>query len=856
MSTTKTMNIRDFLLTSFLVLSSSMTASAKDIKVDKFRIAGPFKLVAPVMVDSVKHDSSKFDSKSLLDSSVNLDILKSATQTVDSVLPKNDSEAYSMLLLQSSFSHINFVKAKVDVKKLKNYKLFIDGKETAAGSDISLLPATHDIVIKCLQAPKSADTCLVNIVTEKPELITVLGVDKQENGMKLLDNKTVVNAKISGHIKPSGDGLYYIQVDYQRFPDNSTEWTYILKETKTHRVALKTKKNISWVSNTPHTFQSYNDTKEGRALIFTDAQTLKETVVCEKMPKDQVALLPNHKKAIVSKVQEGPKADEDKHIYYHPDDRIPGWRSRLSYSLFDLETGVTTPLTFGNRNISLLDISADSRKALFAVSTSDITHMLRTDYQTLLQLDLETMAVDTLIAKDYFMGACKYSPDGKQIAISANAEFANRIGCVLPADKFPNQYEYEMFLLDVSKSLSANSADITPLTKDFNPSISNFAWSKYDGNLYFSADDGECLNVYKLEFAADKKTKGKNYSDYKITKFDLPYPYVSHFYLADNAPFMGVSACDIVDLGKTYWVNTKTMKASMIEDVHQRELADYAKPTVRDFSFKNSEGYDIPGFYILPPGVDEATAAKGSYPMLVYYYGGCSPVSKAFSTSYVFQVLASRGYVVYILEPRGCAGLGQEFGSWHGNTAGDPQTKDIIEGTQAFLKAHPYVNEKKLGCFGASYGGFMTQYLLTKTNMFSCGWSHAGISNHTSYWGYGYWGYTYSQVSMPGSYPWKDKQLYVDHSPLFNADKIKTPLLFTHGLNDRNVPPIESSQLYTALSLLGTPTAYVTFQGEEHHVKNYTRLLNWQHTFMAWFDRWLKDDATWWNELYKEPELR
>lgn len=278
-------------------------------------------------------------------------------------------------------------------------------------------------------------------------------------------------------------------------------------------------------------------------------------------------------------------------------------------------------------------------------------------------------------------------------------------------------------------------------------------------------------------------------------------------------------------------------------------------PELKEFNFKNSEGYAITGCYLLPPGLDEQTAEKGKYPMLVYYYGGCSPVSRNFSTSYSFPALAAQGYVVYILQPRGCAGFGQEFGSWHCNTAGDPQTRDIIEGTKAFLAAHPYVNEEKLGSFGASYGGFMTMHLQTKTDMFAAAWSHAGISNHTSYWGFGYWGYTYSQVSMPGTYPWSDKQLYVDRSPLFNVDKIKTPLLFTHGTDDRNVPPIESSQMFTALRLLGKQAAYVTFQKEGHHVQSYNRLMNWQNTFMAWFAKYLKDDSSWWDSIYKEVKL-
>ena len=99
--------------------------------------------------------------------------------------------------------------------------------------------------------------------------------------------------------------------------------------------------------------------------------------------------------------------------------------------------------------------------------------------------------------------------------------------------------------------------------------------------------------------------------------------------------------------------------------------------------------------------------------------------------------------------------------------------------------------------------------MMTKDNPFACGVSHAGISDHTSYWGEGYWGYSYSETSAANSYPWTRKDLFVDRSPLFNADKIKKPILFTHGTADTNVPVGESIQMYTALRLLGVPTAFI-----------------------------------------------
>ena len=241
--------------------------------------------------------------------------------------------------------------------------------------------------------------------------------------------------------------------------------------------------------------------------------------------------------------------------------------------------------------------------------------------------------------------------------------------------------------------------------------------------------------------------------------------------------------------------------------------------------------------------------------MIVYYYGGCSPTSRYFGGNYPFPLYASKGYVVYVIEPSGAAGFGQEFASRHVDTAGDGVADDIIEGTKKFCADHSFVNAKKIGCLGASYGGFMTQYLQTKTDLFAAAVSHAGISDHTQYWGSGYWGYSYSEVSMANRYPWSDRDLYVNHSPLNNADKIHTPLLLVHGTADTNVPTANSIALYTALKLLGRPVALVEVEGENHWIQDYNKRIKWQNTIFAWFAKWLQDDDSWWKAMYdKVPE--
>ena len=302
---------------------------------------------------------------------------------------------------------------------------------------------------------------------------------------------------------------------------------------------------------------------------------------------------------------------------------------------------------------------------------------------------------------------------------------------------------------------------------------------------------------------------------------------------------------------RVYTVNTANKRVTLVEDMNRAILKGIDMGECKAWDFVNSRGDTICGRYYLPPHFD----ANKKYPLVVNYYGGCSPTSRFFETRYPHHAYAALGYIVYVLQPSGAVGFGQEFSSRHVNTAGDGVADDIIEGTKRFIADHPYVDGRKIGCIGASYGGFMTQYLQTKTDIFAAAISHAGISDHTSYWGEGYWGYSYSEISMAGSYPWTRKDLYVDHSPLFNADKIHTPLLFLHGTADTNVPVGESIQMFTALKLLGRPTAFVAIEGENHWVMNYDKRIKWQNTIFAWFAKWLKNDPTWWNAMYNEKPL-
>jgi dipeptidyl aminopeptidase/acylaminoacyl peptidase len=188
------------------------------------------------------------------------------------------------------------------------------------------------------------------------------------------------------------------------------------------------------------------------------------------------------------------------------------------------------------------------------------------------------------------------------------------------------------------------------------------------------------------------------------------------------------------------------------------------------------------------------------------------------------------------------------------NDWGRLTAQEVIAGTRAFLSAHPAANPEKVGCIGASYGGFLTMYLLTQTDIFAAAVSHAGISSISSYWGEGFWGYAYGARALAHSFPWSQQDLFVQQSPLFHADKIHTPLLLLHGSSDTNVPVGESISLFTALKMLDREVEFIRIEGQNHWILDHDQRIVWNDTILAFFAKWLKDRPFWWEALYPEAK--
>ena len=808
-----------------LSLCGALAVQAETVEVSRFRYAGPFPVTAPYMVDEKNVDSKVFAKTDLLDWEVSTKGLEVAPFLNVAQLASQTSES-SLHLAAFAVENTRYTKATVKVEGLTSYRLFVDGKQVK-GNSLELTPATHQIIVKYFTEAGKQETPKVKLETEADGVLSL-----REDGKQLFTMNEVLHGKQFSGASLSPDGKYLIVSYRKTLPGGKTKGEVKVMELESGRVLATRMESLKWMPRS-NRYYFTRQGMEGRELVTADPVTGEESVWVSQLPEGSFTMAPTEDYLIYMKMQEGPQEKKEIYEILEPDDRIPGWRNRSYLAHYDLKSGILQPLTFGFRNSYLSDISADGRYILFTVTTQRMTKRPTTLF-SLYRMDLQTRKVEALVENDGFISQALFSPDGKQVLLSGSPEALEGIGKNVDEGQIPSMYDYQLYSLDIA------SKKVTPLTRDFDPSVQQFAWNAADNQIYFTAENKDSVNLFRMN-----PKKGE------INLLDVPEENVASFSLAHQSAKMAFYGESASNSQRLYTLNTKNQKTSVVENLSDELLADVELGSCEAWNFVNSRGDTIYGRFYLPPHFD----ASKKYPMIVNYYGGCSPTSRKFATRYPHHAYAALGYVVYVIEPSGASGFGQKFSARHVNTWGDFVADDIIEGTKKFTADHKYVDVSKIGCIGASYGGFMTQYLQTKTDIFAAAISHAGISNITSYWGEGYWGYSYGEVASAHSYPWNNPDLYTKHSPLFNAENVHTPLLFLHGAVDTNVPIGESIQMFNALKLLGRETAFVVVEGQDHHIMEYSKRLQWQATIFAWFAKWLQGDDTWWNTLYSPKNL-
>lgn len=757
-------------------------------------------------------------------------------------LPAAQGDGAQLAYLAAYVEAERFSDAKLTVTSHHPLRVYLDGEQVAekksseaadadAGSVDAELPLTTGKHLLLLQVAYDADAgdWYLDAQLESPHSLTTS--TDPAHALRLtdvLDRDDVTNVSVSA------DGAYLaLSLRNPAVPaEHGETWMELRRTDDGSRVrTLHESANFQWLpEGHQYSYVRSNDDKSTLWLASVEGGDI-ERVLHGVENMGFYAWLPDASGVIFSINQEEEKNDLGAKRYRHPNDRWSGWRGTSSLH-HAVRGGGQRPLTQPHRTLSFADISPDGTHLLLGDSRVDPTRRPFND-STLYELDLATLESRELTTITW-VGSSQYSPDGKKLLITGAPTAFGDIGINVPEGVLPNEYDSQAYIYDLA------SGEVDPITRDFDPSLIDTYWSHGDANsIYLRVTEGPQNLLYRYDIAARS-----------FERLDVGLTKVDGMAIARKAPVLAGYGSGLEQPEEAFLLDLSKAAASKRHIWGPAtDLSDIRLGKIEPWDFETEDG-TIVGRVHYPPNFDPAK----KYPLLVYYYGGTAPVEREFAGRYPKSLWSAHGYLVYVLQPSGTYGFGQEFAARHVNNWGKTVIGEIVKGVETFLEQHPYADADAVGCLGASYGGFMTDLLLASSDVCKAGISHAGISDLTNYWGHGWWGWLYNAAAAADSYPWNRRDLYVDQSAVYHADKITAPLLLLHGAADNNVPPGQSETLYTALSVLGRDVEFITFDGEGHQIFNYKPRVLWAQTIIAWFDRHLKKQPEYWQHLWGTPE--
>lgn len=287
---------------------------------------------------------------------------------------------------------------------------------------------------------------------------------------------------------------------------------------------------------------------------------------------------------------------------------------------------------------------------------------------------------------------------------------------------------------------------------------------------------------------------------------------------------------------------------SSLDGTHERALTHLNRELwsrldvqpVERLPYKSSDGWDIDGFFVKP--ISWQSGKK--YPMVLVIHGGPAGMYGV-DWFHEAQVYAAKGWAVFFCNPRGSTGYGEKFERGIVNNWGGMDYQDIMAGVDATLKQYPWVDQTALGVTGGSYGGFMTNWIVSHTDRFKAAVTLRSVSNFIS--DEGTRDGAYGHIDDFKGLLFDDFEQYWNASPLKYARNVHTPTLVLHSDNDFRVPLEQGEQWFRALQHYGVPSELVLFPRENHNLtrtgepKHLVESLNWQ---VYWFERYLDGNAS------------
>lgn len=362
-------------------------------------------------------------------------------------------------------------------------------------------------------------------------------------------------------------------------------------------------------------------------------------------------------------------------------------------------------------------------------------------------------------------------------------------------------------------------------SSQFEESASNFVFSADSKKIYFISGTKATYQVFALEINKKEiKQLTQGIHDYKSIA------------LMGNNQLIGLreSMCAPADV---YRIDIKKGTQTRLTFINEDLLKDVASITVEERWITTSDNKQMLVWVILPPNFDKSK----KYPTILYCQGGPQQaVSQFFSYRWNFQMMAAKGYIVVAPNRRGLPTFGEEWNAQISGDYGGQNMKDYLSAIDEMAK-EPYVDANKLGCIGASYGGFSVFWLAGHHNKrFKAFIAHCGMFNLESWYGTTEEMF-FANHDLGGAYWDKTAVKNYDNSPHKFVKNWDTPIMIIHGGNDFRIPYTQAMEAFNAAQLQNIPSKFLFFPDETHFVTKPQNAILWQREFVNWLDKWLKD---------------
>ncbi len=490
------------------------------------------------------------------------------------------------------------------------------------------------------------------------------------------------------------------------------------------------------------------------------------------------------------------------------------WREERYSNLFLVPSDGSAPprnLTPGASDVPPFSLGGPEDYA-FAPDSREMAFVRKTDPVEAISTNSDVFTIDLTDAKSAPRqittnggadGGPQYSPDGRYLSWRYQA----RAG--FEADR------WQLVLHD------RRTSGRTIVTRDLDRSVDAWTFTGDSRSLYLTIEDGGSAKVYRQDVGGGGRTLvlGEGSSgDVQVS--------------ADGKTLLFTRA-SLTAPAEIFRANADGTGVTAVTSLNTAFLQTFGLKAGESVTYTGAGGATVQAWIVKPNGFQDGRR----YPLLYLVHGGPQGAwNDAWTYRWNAQVFASAGFVVFMPNPRGSTGFGQQFTDEISKDWGGRVFEDLVKGVD-YAEKLPYVDASKKVAAGASYGGYMMNWFLGHTDRFKAIVSHAGVFNLTSMYG------VTEELWFPewefGGPPWDNREMYEKWSPHMHARNFRTPTLVTHGELDFRVPIGEAFQLFTTLQRQGVPSKLLYFPDEGHWINKPQNAALWYRTFLDWMARWV-----------------